>query len=252
MAIYTARWGTAVWPNSLTTGLRAGTSLTPVGGFTTSTNDQVISALDITGVLTINHTGVTVRDCRITADSYWVIRVMSGANNFVIEWCDIIGTNGSTGAKGVQVDATGGRIQRCDIHTCEDGIYTGAGTLEILDNYIHDLAGGTDPHHDGLQINGSNTTIRGNHLDLDQPNMNSCITHGNCSDIVIDQNLLIGGAYTTRFPNDRTITNVTLTDNRYGAHVFGYGVTGGMAGTINVSGNVDHDTGANIDAQLGG
>lgn len=238
------------WPDETNTGYR--TSLTPSAGFTTTANDQVITDLDITGVLTIDHTGVIVRDCKITANSFWVIRVMSGANNFTIEYCEIVGTNGSTGAKGIQVDATGGLIQRNNIHTCEDGIYTGSGTLSILDNYIHDLAGGVSPHHDGMQINGSNTTIRGNYVALAQPNVSSSITFGDCSDIVIDQNLLDGGGYIVRFPNDRTITNVEVTDNRLGTYVYGYAVTGGQAGTITVTGNVDHFTESDIDSSLGG
>lgn len=242
----------SMWPDASNTGVPAGVLLKNVSALTTTSDGQVIEGLHISGVLTVRHKNVVIRHCLIEAASYWVILIMTGATGCQIERCKIVGGSGGIGAKGVHVYAAGCRVQRCDISSCEDGVYSGAGDLEILDNYVHALAGGTKPHYDGFQINGSNTTIRGNHLALDHPGVSSCLTFGNCSNIVIDRNLFKGGGYTTRFPNDRKITNVKLTNNRYGKHVYGYGVTGGMAGNIVVSGNVDDGTGANIDKMLGG
>lgn len=40
-------------------------TLTPCGSITTTTNNQVIEGLDVTGSVTVTHSSVTVRDCRI-------------------------------------------------------------------------------------------------------------------------------------------------------------------------------------------
>jgi hypothetical protein len=89
---------TCGYPDATNTGVPAGTTLTPSGSITASTNGQVIEGKDITGTVVIAADNVTIRDSRIftkSTGSTAVININNGADNFTLEDSEV-GGNGST------------------------------------------------------------------------------------------------------------------------------------------------------------
>jgi hypothetical protein len=248
--------GGAVWPNASSTGVPAGTTLTPTtppgGALETSSNGQVIQDLDIDGAVVITHNNVTIRRCRVTSDSFVGVLITSGgATGAIVEDCEIL-SDLSGGCKGVWVDGvanSNATIRRCNIHTVEDAVYLSGSHVTVADNYFHDLAAPPgDPHHDGVQLAScTNVTITGNNLDLGT-DISSCFTTNETSSIVLDGNRMSSDGYVIRF--ELPSTGITITDNSLDALGFGYGSFEGLTGGATISGNVDDETGANIDAAL--
>jgi hypothetical protein len=236
------------FPDASTTGVPAGTSLTPYSGnFTSSFSGQIIEGLDVDGAIIINHPGVTVRNVRVE-----VIHISASGTNSTIEDSEIIGS--STWNSGISnVDGHNMTVRRCDISGVERGIWLEADGSLIEDNYFHDLinnTGTSDPHIDGIQIPGhgaliNDVIIRHNNLDLDRE-VSASITMRDATNVDIINNRLNGGTYIIYF--EGTTTGSDVTGNRFGEYVFGY-VNGTAAGAQTYSGNVDDKTGVSI---LGG
>src|SRR5262245_15652634 len=113
----------AGFPNSTNTGVPSGVTLTPYSGtLVINTTGAVISGLDITGGVIINAPNVTLTNCRITGTGFWTVYVTgTGAK---IQDCEIRGSTGNSGTKGIFFDnADGGSVIRCNIHDAEDGVY---------------------------------------------------------------------------------------------------------------------------------
>jgi Ca2+-binding RTX toxin-like protein len=230
------------WPNEATTGVTPGTSLSNVGGFSSSGAGQVIEGLNIQGTLYIDDPGVIVRNCQ--AEYIFIT-----ADGVTIEDSTIVGENaGDSGITVLFADNT--TIQRCDISGTENGIWLEANGCLIQDNYIHGLRndGAADPHYDGLQIPGgsgvSNNLINHNNFDLDNRIANACITMADGTNIDITNNRLNGGSYVIYFEGNSTACDVI--NNVFTAHTFGYW-SGRSANLQNYSGNVFSDSGSNPD-----
>ena len=84
-------------PSTATDKVQTRTLTVRSGGFTTSSNNQIIEGLDITGAVHINHTGVIMRQCRVrsTGDSTCVIE---SSGSPTVEDC-IFTNNGGTPAE---------------------------------------------------------------------------------------------------------------------------------------------------------
>ena len=156
-------------PDASTTGTQG--TLTPYSGtYTTSADNEVIENLDIDGRLIIQHSGVTVRNCRITSatppggTTSWPIVQMWQTHTtptLVID-CEIDASGfpvvGSTeGAAGVDFI-----MRRCNIHGTVDGVKANYGSVTVEGCWIHDLPWyAVDPtqvdgsHNDGIQGIGS-------------------------------------------------------------------------------------------------
>jgi hypothetical protein len=123
---------------------------------------------------------------------------------------------------------------------------------------VHDLFGAGDTHHDSVISNGGNGfVIRHNTLSCDVGTPGNASTGGGCSggvvllgdfspidDVVVDNNLINGGAYCMYagslsekpYPN---ATNVRVTNNRFGTALFAKcGVFGPVTGYSPNAGNV--------------
>ena len=128
-------------------------------------------------------------------------------------------------------------------------MFLGSGSGHVVrDNYIHyaipydPIA---DPHIDGIQLwagGVDNVLIEHNTVIVDSEGVNAAITGGlQNNNVTVNNNLFSGGGYTMYAPGAGSVTN-----NRFGTHVYGYYTPNGVGGTITFSGNVDDVTGAPI------
>src|SRR5262245_31364069 len=130
----------AGFPDASTTGVPAGTTLTPyTGPMEITTPGTVIDGKIINGTLQIHADNVTIENCKITYDSWWGVDA-EGANNITIQDCDFVGP----GLKGDSNAAIlgSGTFLRNDISQSENGIVLTNGASTVKGNYIHDLNDG--------------------------------------------------------------------------------------------------------------
>jgi hypothetical protein len=120
-----------------------------------------------------------------------------------------------------------------NIHGAADGIAVNGDNTVIQNNYIHDMQGTSGSHFDAIQADGgfSNLLISHNTI-INQQIQTSAIMLDNywgpIDSVKIDNNLLIGGGYTTYInemasgqPGGGTVTNVSYTNNHVGGGYFG-------------------------------
>jgi hypothetical protein len=208
------------YPDASNTGIPVGTSLKLHNtDFTTSSNGQLVDALDIRGSLIINHTGVTVTRCRV---SEWSVFGMLCESPHTVTITDSHIEGGVN--PGTCVYNSGYTFLRCDIEGAENGFDIG-GDVTIEDCFIHDLYNeGVDAHADGIQIEdgADNITIRHNTIlsrGADDSDTTSAIispqASSGVSNWLIHNNAMAGGASTLYGPQNGTGTNITITDNKF-------------------------------------
>jgi parallel beta-helix repeat protein len=221
---------TTGFPDARNTGVPAMVTLVRSAGLTINTPGTVIEGLDIQGMVTINANDVTLKNCRVTADSWAVINITSGKTGVVIQDCEINGL-GAKGVRGVSLSGSA-TVLRNNIHHVEDGIYLQSGSnVLIQDNYIHDLQSNwSGPHYDGIATDGgiSNITIRRNTI-INRHGQTSAIMlsnyFGSVSNVTVDNNRLEGGGYTVYSDGQfggGTISGVSFTNNVLGIGRYGY------------------------------
>jgi hypothetical protein len=214
--------GSSEWPYAATTGVSGAVSLTNSGNVTSSSNGQIIEGLNVNGSIFINHSSVSVRNCRAEQIFINYDSRVPGPTNITIEYCHVVGGSWNSG---IVIHADSVTIRRCDVSGVENGIWLDASGCLIADNYLHNLTGSPDAHIDGLQIPAeasrvSNNMIRHNNFDLNTTNTNSCITMKDATNIDIDSNRLNGGTYSIYFEGNTTGCDVT--NNLFAAHQFGF------------------------------
>jgi len=249
------------FPNVTNTGVPTGTSLTVVNGdITTSSNGQVFDALDVRGMILVQHADVTIKRCKV----YSVIDInpfygdnRALAARLLVYDCTIGPPVAAKGNQGITTGSFDCQFLRNNISNCEHGVWQEGNGGLIQDNYLHDFIPYnpvTDPHIDGLQIpfgpTGSptpyisNCIMRHNNVDLTpsgQPSyVSASITMKDAGSITIDNNRLNGGSYVVYF--NGTTSGCTVTNNRFGAFQFGY-VDGDSPNVQSYSGNVVDSTG---------
>lgn len=219
--------GGSGFPDAASTGPVAGTVLAPFSGqFTTTASGQMVENLNITGIVSVRHTNVTVRNCVINSNDFYGISTQGAAlTGMKILNCRIIGQGGQ--ACITPDSAPGCEIGFCDLSHMTNGIFVGDNNQNFHDNYIHDLSS-TDavPHVDGIQGSGGFTALTIDHNSIVSWDT-SCIILQNegaaFSGVVISNNKLIidpakGGAYCIlcqkRDDAVGLVSNVTVTGNR--------------------------------------
>ena len=215
------------WPDGSNTGVPAGVALKRHdGNLVIDKSGTTISGLDIRGTVTIKVPDVTLKDSRITSPSFYTINITGPGAGVIIQDCTIDGTG--TGNEGSIAINGPGTFLRNDIFNVENGFAAGSDTL-IQDNYVHDLLASGAPHYDGIQIDGGqrNVIIRHNTI-INSHNQTSAVMIDNwagaVSNIIVDNNLLVGGGYTIYVDaqfNNNPITGVVITNNRMGSGGFG-------------------------------
>ena len=230
-------------------------ALTSSGSLKITSNGTVLENLDITGGVTINADGVTLRNFRIHATAWYGIKVVDGHRGIVLEHGEIYGSK-SAGILGV-----GWTGRRLHIHdSAGDAIKAqGAGGATLLEySFIERLGTAPKAHADAVQSEGSptNLTFRCNNIWLPYPGTpnypgqpyksNAAFILGEgVSNYRIENNWLNGGNYTVYCQ-----PGVTARGNRFGRENGGWpdksakrlrhGTCGEWAG------NVWEDSGATV------
>jgi hypothetical protein len=196
-------------PGPGNTGVPAGTALRQVNGNQTySTNGEVISGLDIHGLVTITGSNITLKDS--------IVRGPDSASGCTDE--GVINIKGSGTVEDTEVDptaatacmdgvwATSVTLLRVNIHGSVDGVKAGNNTT-IEDSYIHDLhsfasdpnQGGGASHNDAVQTfdQDKNVSLIHNFFDVSaDDNSDYQLTEDGglpASNIHIEDNWLYGG-----------------------------------------------------------
>lgn len=253
------------WPDSTNTGVPTGTSLTThTGVYNTSANNEVVDSLLITSSVVVAHTGVTIKNCKITAqapnDSY---SILVNATGCTVQDCELDG--GVTGITGINL-GNGVQCYRLDIHGCENGANVNANSAGnpalIQDSWFHDLSPeGSGFHTDGIQFDSDASYLTIEHCHF-QPipsgirNATSCINMNNQvgatnNHLTVNNNLIDGrGCASAEYvPRESGWSNIAVTNNRMLAGDNGYTDGGNTTtypngGVTTFTGNVDHLTGA--------
>lgn len=219
--------GEEPYPDKSNTGVPASTVLTRYEGtLHITTDNQVVEGLEVIGNVVIEASNVTVKNSRIISGTPWhAVMIVDNAPGFTLMDCEIDGQ--STTDNGFYGHGT---ILRSNIHGVENGM-TIWGPSVIKDNFIHSLAAtDEDPHFDGIQINGANDVSIVHNTVINEHEQTAAIIMGNTfsglSNIVVDNNLLIGGGYTLYVDGRKgggTVddASIRITDNRIGGGRWG-------------------------------
>lgn len=238
---------TGGFPDATNTGVSAGVTLKASGPLVINTPGAVIRGLDIKGDVVINAPNVTLIDCKISSDSFAVVLIKKGVTGVTVQNCEI--DNQGVGGQGI---AGQGTFIANNIYGVADGIDVRGDNTLIQDNYIHDMRGTPGSHYDGIQADGnfSNLTIRHNTVINDHTQTAAIMLDnywGPINNVVIDNNLLIGGGYTVYInemasgqPGGGPLTNVTYTNNHVGGGHWGpLDLRMQLGNKVTMSGNVN-------------
>jgi len=106
-------------------------ALTPSGSVNSTTSNQVIEGLDVTGRITVAHDGVTIRDCRVKHSGGHGISVQNVAG-LTIRGVEVVNTGAASGLNpnpgehnNIHLNAISGAIviDRVTLHAGSSGIY---------------------------------------------------------------------------------------------------------------------------------
>ncbi|MET4120490.1 hypothetical protein ABIB90_007550 [Bradyrhizobium sp. JR4.1] len=253
------------WPDATNTGLPPGVTLTASGNLVITQAGTVISGLNIQGTVTIEAPNVTLENCKITSDSWFIVNTNDQAGA-VVKNCEINGLGGTSGNVGINGEGT---FVGNNIYNVENGINvagSNSGSTVIQNNYIHDMKAAGSPHYDGIQIDGgvSNVTIEHNTVINENGSVSAIMIDnywGPISNISVDNNLLVGGGFTVYNADifsGGSVTGVSFTNNHMASGQYGYtsfyttnptytgNVNDGstLLGTLNTSANAGTSTGS--------
>jgi len=251
------------FPDASNTGVPAGTSLTAYTGPSTVTAANTVIVGKTIGCITVAAAGVIIRSSRITCGGGYAVYVddRTSTQTLVTVEDSEISCSNAAGSAGVgEADFV---VRRTEITGCENGFDINQNAL-VEDSYVHNLYNGGGSHLDGAQLagghwNGSsypccaqNVTFRHNTMygmgDNDTSFGTSAIISNPSGDvnILVDNNLLAGGAYTLYCDYQAKATNYQVLNNhfstRFRSTVGFYGMSTGCSDETQ-SGNVIHETG---------
>jgi len=249
------------FPREDNTGVPPGTVLSPYSGPSTISTPSTVIDGKTMGCIVVTVPGVVIRNSKISCDSFYAVGSFDGTYTgapLLIEDSEIDCQN-STGTGISEANVT---VRRVNIHGCVNG-FNISENITVEDSYIHDLSNaGDDPHADGIQfasrvVNGEvvkgvlNVTIRHNTIYGMGPDgsfgTSAIISNsGGDTNVLIENNLLAGGAYTLYCEANATGTNYRVINNRFsrkfGPKVGTYGPSAECSDEQQ-SGNVYHETG---------
>lgn len=236
-------------PGASNTGVPAGTVLRASGSLTITQANTVIDGLDISGSVTVQASGVVIKNSRIRGTGSYGVYARSGR-------VSIYDSEISGFENGIGFDNWS--AYRVDIYgTTGDGVKLGS-NVTLRDSWIHDLAPSPDAHADGGQVQSGvrNLVVSNNVIDLSTTARANAALFiapdlGPSTDgpITITGNWLNGGNYTLFCVDGNWgqyyIGNISITNNRFGRSAQ-YGPAH-VNVPITQSGNVWADTGAALD-----
>jgi hypothetical protein len=219
------------YPDATNTGVPAGTTLTPSGSKTISTNGTVINGAEITGTVTVAADNVTIKNSKIIRTSggsgtYGVI-LNNGADNFTIEHSEVVGPASETaGLQSAVWNHYGnpGVVARFDyFHKCAD-CWEGPGVFE--NDFMVVDAAYTGSHDEDIYVCGAaihveHSTLFNTHHQTAAVFGDTASCGGNTFDI--SNSLLAGGGYTL-YPQGNASSSMgtmNITDNRFARCITG-------------------------------
>ena len=213
----------AGFPTAATTGVPAGTTLTPSTDLDVWEAGAVLDGLDVQGCLTVHAPGVVVRNSRITCRDA-TLRAVSlvDAPGFVMEDSEIV----SDGSAEVAIGWSGYTLRRVDVHGTQDGPRLG-NDVTVVDSYVHDLVRSEAVHTDGLQsTSGTNIVVRHNTVDPRRAGsddfLNAAVQLGTetgsqrLENVLFEDNFFNGGTYSVNVKCSANVQGVVFRGNRYG------------------------------------
>jgi hypothetical protein len=224
------------YPDASDTGVPPGTVLTTVGGFSTTSDGQVISGLKVTGTITVRNSGVTIKDTEIDTDGNFGIRIITG-KNLTVEDTTIHGTSAGSGRLSYGVfdgagDATtlGIQLLRLNIYWCRIGDQLTQGLIK--DSYYHDEGFITGDHNEPSGSWGGSIGLKDYEHDtmLNQLAQTAAIYltayYGNIGPVTVNDSLLAGGGYAI-YGGDRNgggkATGIRITGNEFSTRYYPQG-----------------------------
>jgi hypothetical protein len=262
------------FPGADTTGVPSGTVLTPyTGPSTITTPDGPVSTITTPntvidgktmGCVVVQAPGVVIRNSKISCTGFYAILNTDEAYTgtpLLLEDSEIDCQN----TRHTAISDTNFIARRLNVHGCENGFNLNQNVV-IEDSYIHDLYNDEIAHTDGIQfgighfVDGQivpgvlNITIRHNtiySMGVDGSFGTSAIisnrTPNNDHNVLIENNLMAGGAYTLYCDQDgATGVNYRVVNNhfsrRFSPKVGFWGPSADCADETQ-SGNVIHETG---------
>ena len=254
--------GGFVWPDITNTGAPTGTTFTVHDGdLELRTAGQIVDAVHVRGgTVLCEAANITIRNAKITGGGILAFPSCTGlrVDGVEVDCENAVGSSGFSQDNGVVGQDI--EIRHVNSHRCENGIFIDNG-VHVYDSWIHEpIAPGdtfTGAHSDGIQLwaGASDVVIQDNVIDYRGDTTSAIITGCSSADacgMKIHHNKLAGGAYTLYLPNERgplgqPLTNVAVTDNRFGQNAFAFGYcTGWTSELAQWSGNVVDETGATL------
>jgi hypothetical protein len=250
------------YPGDDTTGVPRGTVLSAYRGPSIISTPNTVIVAKTLGCIRVKAPGVVIRRSRISCGNGEPLAVTSADGDFngrplLLEDTEVDCQN----TNGTAIGDSNVVARRLSIHGCENGFDINQ-NVTIEDSYIHDLYNSTDSHTDGIQfaaghfVNGDlvsgvlNVTIRHNTIygvGADGSFGTSAIisNHGGDTNVLIENNLLAGGAFTLYCEQDATGINYRVLKNqftrKFGPKVGFYGPSTDCADETQ-SGNAYHET----------
>jgi hypothetical protein len=263
------------YPDATCTGVPAGVVLSAYTGPTTiTTANTIIDSKNITSCIDVNAPGVIIRKSRISCKGAPVGSFDGAYTGTALQIQDSEVDCQNTG--GTAIGDTNYVAIRLNIHGCENGFDIDQ-LVTIQDSYIHDMYNSAAAHTDGIQFAGGHYRIvngqyvkSGNNF-VEDPNARdinilhntiysrgvdgsdgtSAIisNHGSDTNVLIQDNLMAGGAYTLYCDQGATGNNYRVINNHFStifhSTVAAYGPSDNCSDET-LSGNVYHESGQPI------
>jgi hypothetical protein len=240
--------GACGFPNALSTGPTAPLTISARTQFTTA--GETIANARITGCVEVRANNVTFRNVEFAANGscFWRIQNFSTGLQIIDSFISCAGSNNNG------IGSSGLSLLRVEITGCENGLNV-AGTTTVTDSWIHDLTTANGAHTDGAQFNqgASDILFQHNTIVMPTPGSTSAIImwdEGGAQNarVTIANNLLTGGTYTIYCSREGVVSNVRITNNRFGTFEFGSSNSCTSSHVTEWSGNVRDATGAPLAA----
>ena len=209
------------YPSPVTTGVPAGTHLTPSGSITASTVGETINAMAVSGTVEIAADNVTLENSDIANASgcCWAVVVDPGVSGTVIKNDTIHGTDNQSGSLSMSVyNESDSSLTIDHVQTFNaDRIVEGGGT--VTNSYCLDNANINGEHYDCIYANGSQNITALHDTLLNAHGQTAAIFiddwQGITSTTDIENSILAGGGYTLYGGGTERTGLITVKNNRF-------------------------------------